>query len=247
MLFRRPIHAGFTLLVLALLFIAGCSHHAAHVTTPLAPARIGTTETGVASWYGFPYQGRRAASGEVYDMEQLTAAHRTLPFQTWVEVTNLSNGKQVDVRINDRGPFAKGRILDLSQAAARDIDMLRAGTARVRFKVIAPPTPATLPLPPPAPPVDSTPVPVASHNCFAVQAGAFADRDRSEALRATLEDHFAPARVVSSSTSPTLWRVIVGHEMTRDHAAELAIRVRQETGAALVVAEPEPSPTSAHP
>ena len=73
-------------------------------------------------------------------MEQLTAAHRTLPFQTWVEVTNLSNGKQVDVRINDRGPFAKGRIIDLSQAAARDIDMLRAGTARVRLKVIAPPS-----------------------------------------------------------------------------------------------------------
>src|SRR5579871_2622725 len=94
-LFRRPIHAGFALLALALLFAAGCSHHAAHVTTPLAPARIGATETGIASWYGFPYHGRRAASGEVYDMQQLTAAHRTLPFQTWVEVTNLSNGKQV--------------------------------------------------------------------------------------------------------------------------------------------------------
>src|SRR5579863_10239105 len=139
MLFRRPIHAGFTPLALALLFAAGCSHRAAHVNTPRVPARIGTTETGVASWYGFPYHGRRAASGEIYDMQQLTAAHRTLPFQTWIEVTNLSNGKQVDVRINDRGPFAKGRILDLSQAAARDIDMLRAGTARVRLKVIWPP------------------------------------------------------------------------------------------------------------
>src|SRR5512140_1298160 len=137
--FRRPIHAGFALLALALLFITGCSHRSAHVNAPLAPARLGTTDTGVARWYGFPYHGRRAASGEVYDMQQLTAAHRTLPFQTWIEVTNLSNGKQVDVRINDRGPFAKGRILDLSQAAARDIDMLRAGTARVRLKVIAPP------------------------------------------------------------------------------------------------------------
>jgi rare lipoprotein A len=73
-------------------------------------------------------------------MRQLTAAHRRLPFQTWVEVTNLSNGKQVDVRINDRGPFVKGRIVDLSQAAARDIDMLRAGTAHVRLKVIPPPS-----------------------------------------------------------------------------------------------------------
>ena len=136
---RRPIHAGFVLFALAGMFIAGCGHHAARVNTPTAPARIGSTETGVASWYGVPYDGRRAASGEIYDMRQLTAAHRRLPFQTWVEVTNLSNGKQVHVRINDRGPFVKGRILDLSQAAARDIDMLRAGTARVRLKVIPPP------------------------------------------------------------------------------------------------------------
>jgi rare lipoprotein A len=134
--FRRPIHAGFVRVAFAATFIAGCGHHAARVNAPLAPARIGSTETGVASWYGFPYYGRRAASGEIYDMRKLTAAHRRLPFQTWVEVTNLSNGKQVDVRINDRGPFVKGRILDLSQAAARDIDMLRAGTARVRLKVI---------------------------------------------------------------------------------------------------------------
>lgn len=242
MLFRRPIHAGLALLVLALLFIVGCSHRAAHVSTPLSPARIGTTETGVASWYGFPYHGRRAASGEVYDMQQLTAAHRTLPFQTWVEVTNLSNGKQVDVRINDRGPFAKGRILDLSQAAARDIDMLRAGTARVRLKVIAPPPPVAQPLPPPAPPVDSTPAAIASANCFVVQVGAFTDRDRAEALRDSLEVRFTPARVVFSTTGPTPWRVIVGREMTRDQATELASRVRQETGAALVVAEPATSP-----
>jgi rare lipoprotein A len=245
--FRRPIHAGFALLALALL-LAGCSHRAAHVNTPLAPARLGTTETGVASWYGFPYHGRRAASGEVYDMEQLTAAHRTLPFQTWVEVTNLSNGKQVDVRINDRGPFAKGRILDLSQAAARNIDMLRAGTARVRLKVIAPPPP-TQPVAPPEAPVAALPAAAPSTNCFAVQAGAFSDRDHADLLRSTLEDHFMQARVVSSSTTstttPTLWRVIVGREMTREQAAELAIRVRQETCAALVVAEPDPSPAPA--
>ena len=139
--FRRPIHAGFVLVTLATMFVADCGHHAARVNAPIAPARVGSSETGVASWYGVPYDGRRAASGEVYDMRQLTAAHRSLPFQTWVEVTNLSNGKQVDVRINDRGPFAKGRVLDLSQAAARDIDMLRAGTARVRLKVIPPPSP----------------------------------------------------------------------------------------------------------
>jgi rare lipoprotein A len=271
--FRRPIHAGFALLALALMFVAGCSHRAARVNTPLAPARIGSTEAGIASWYGVPYHGRRAASGEIYDMEQLTAAHRTLPFQTWVEVTNLSNGKQVDVRINDRGPFVKGRIVDLSQAAARDIDMLRAGTVRVRLKVIAPPrtnpgapaepvsvtakstsapTPATPPgtdstvccLPPPS--IPAPPAVVASAVGFAVQAGAFADRDRAESLRSTLEDGSTPVRVVPGTTGLPLWRVIVGREMTRDRATELAARVRQQTGAAVVVAEPEPSPTPAH-
>jgi rare lipoprotein A len=243
--FRRPIHAGLALLAPALsllaVFVTGCSHRAAHVNAPPAPARLGATETGVASWYGFPYHGRRAASGEIYDMEQLTAAHRTLPFQTWVQVTNLSNGKQVDVRINDRGPFVKGRILDLSQAAARDIDMLRVGTSRVRLKVIAPPR--ATPPPAPAASVAAAPPAMPSTNCFVVQAGAFSDRERADLLRSTLEDHFMKVRVVSNvgeDGAPTLWRVIVGHEMTREQAAELAVHIRLETGAALVVAEPEP-------
>jgi rare lipoprotein A len=108
--------------------------------TPATSVRPGHTETGIASWYGNPYHGRRTASGEIYDMEQLTAAHPTLPFQTFIEVTNLDNGKRVTVRITDRGPFAKGRILDLSHAAARAIEMLGPGTARVRLKVVkAPP------------------------------------------------------------------------------------------------------------
>ena len=128
------------MLAAAALLVTGCARRTtARVPAPAAPARIGSTETGVASWYGIPYHGRRAASGEIFDMEQLTAAHRTLPFETWVEVTNLTNGKRIDVRINDRGPFVDGRIIDLSQAAAREIDMLRAGIARVRLRVIPPP------------------------------------------------------------------------------------------------------------
>ena len=129
------------MLAAAAIIVTGCARKTTvHVPPAPAPARIGSTETGVASWYGIPYNGRRAASGEIFDMEQLTAAHRTLPFETWVEVTNLTNGKRVDVRINDRGPFVDGRIIDLSQAAAREIDMLRAGLARVRLKVIPPPS-----------------------------------------------------------------------------------------------------------
>ena len=86
-----------------------------------AAARLGATETGVASWYGHPYHGRQAANGEIYDMEKLTAAHRTLPFGSKVRVTNKSNGRSVIVTINDRGPFVRRRIIDLSPAAARSL------------------------------------------------------------------------------------------------------------------------------
>jgi rare lipoprotein A len=106
---------------------------------------MGWTESGVASWYGVPYDGRRTSSGEVFDMRAMTAAHRTLPFNTWLEVTNLKNGKQVEVRVTDRGPFVKGRIIDLSMGAAQRIDMLRDGIVQVRLKVIkapAAPSPA---------------------------------------------------------------------------------------------------------
>ncbi len=92
-------------------------------------------EEGIASWYGPKFHGRRTASGEVFDMYQLTAAHRWLPFGTLVRVTNLENGLSVVVRINDRGPFVKGRIIDLSYAAAKRIRMLRQN-ARVRVEVL---------------------------------------------------------------------------------------------------------------
>jgi rare lipoprotein A len=104
------------------------------------PAQPGKSETGIASWYGHPYHGRQAANGEIYDMEKFTAAHRTLPFETWVRVHNLSNDRTVDVRIQDRGPFIDGRVIDLSRAAAEEIDLIRPGITRVRVTVIAPPT-----------------------------------------------------------------------------------------------------------
>src|SRR5271169_5253240 len=145
---RGPIHAGFIAVIALAAISASCSHRHTRAITPPAPAAKGTTETGVASWYGIPYHGRQTSSGEIYDMYALTAAHRNLPFQTWVEVENLTNGKRVDVRINDRGPFVHDRIIDLSQTAAKEIDMLGPGTARVRLTVIAPPAflPATVPL-----------------------------------------------------------------------------------------------------
>lgn len=97
----------------------------------------GYSEVGMASWYGPKFHGRKTASGERYDKYEMTAAHRTLPMPSIVRVTRLDNGRSVKVRINDRGPFAHNRIIDLSQAAAEKLDMIRAGTARVRVEYLS--------------------------------------------------------------------------------------------------------------
>ena len=96
-----------------------------------------TEETGYASWYGGKFQGRKTANGEIFDTNQLTAAHKTLPFGSIVKVLNLENGKTVTVRINDRGPFIEGRIIDLSRAAAEEIGMLGTGIAMVKLEILA--------------------------------------------------------------------------------------------------------------
>ncbi len=94
-----------------------------------------SVETGMASYYADKFQGRKTASGEVYDQNKMTAAHRTLPFGTRVRVTNLENDKSVTLRINDRGPFVEGRIIDVSYRAAQELDFVRAGLVRVRVEV----------------------------------------------------------------------------------------------------------------
>lgn len=127
-------------LVVGVILIAGCGSKPKLVTLPPpTPARVGNAEVGMASWYGHPYHGRRTSNGEIYDMDLLTAAHLSLPFDTWVRVTNLENGRWVDLRINDRGPFVKNRIIDLSRAGAQAIHMIGPGTARVRVEVVGAP------------------------------------------------------------------------------------------------------------
>jgi peptidoglycan lytic transglycosylase len=275
------------MLVIVACGAASCGRRAARVSAPAAPARIGAEETGIASWYGVPYHGRRTASGEIYDMEKLTAAHRSLPFQTWVEVTNLENGKRVDVRINDRGPFVRGRVIDLSQHAAREIEMLGPGVVKVRLKVIAPPKDlpsptefakdnshdalvqstnpaeanqnpgeqtndgpasrakpaiAAKPPPEPSPPAMEREPPARTGTGYAVQAGAFVERERAESLRSKLAKEYMDARVVLGTDNlgtSNLWRVIVGRQMTREQAVALANRVRKDTGATLLVPEPD--------
>jgi rare lipoprotein A len=203
-------------ITLVAILLAGCAHkkHARPTPRPPAPSaapQLGQTETGMASWYGHPYHGRRAANGEIYDMEKLTAAHRTLPFDTWLRVVNLDNSKTVEVRITDRGPFVEGRIIDLSHAAARAIDMIGPGIARVRLEVIRTPE-------------------YVSPAVFAVQVGAFRDRANAERLRAEMESRYGSARLVQRADSPDLWRVVAGSEATEEGANGLAERIRKELG-----------------
>ena len=196
------------------LLLFGCARKK-KIPIPAAPA-VGTTEVGVASWYGHPYHGRPAASGEIYDMEKLTAAHRTLDFGTWVNVRNLENGKSVKVRINDRGPFVEGRVIDLSRAAARAIDMLGNGTARVRVEIL------------------SHPGALISGEFYGVQVGAFKDRSNAERLRKEM-GRYAPSQLVLRQGDIPLWRVVVGRESSLEGANALAERLRPEQGAAFVV------------
>jgi len=134
---------------------------------PRLPPAAGWTEEGLASWYGGKdgFEGKPTASGEIYDSSLLTAAHRELPLGTVVDVTNLDNGKSVRVRINDRGPFVAGRVVDLSRAAAREIDLIGPGVGPVRLSVVVPGPEQDL---------------VSPSGRWAVQVGSFADRLRAE-------------------------------------------------------------------
>jgi len=132
---RRRLVLGLGTL-LALFSGFACGGGARPVTAPTAAAKIGDHETGYASWYGPDYHGRQTASGERYNMFELTAAHRTLPFGTLVKVDNLENNLSVVVKINDRGPFVRGRIIDLSYRAAREIQCSRSGMVKVRIEVV---------------------------------------------------------------------------------------------------------------
>jgi rare lipoprotein A len=210
-----------------------------------APAKPGTTQTGLASWYGEPYHGRRAANGEIYDMNKLTAAHRTLPFDTIVNVLNLENKQQVQVRINDRGPFVDGRIIDLSRAAAQQISMLGPGTAKVRIEVMgkrapetsipASPVPASPPAAPPTLPQPQPDEPGTSAG-YAVQIGAFSEAKAAEKLQRRMASRFGNAYIENvRSDKGILYRVRVGPKRTMKEAEQLAASLRLENFQSLVV------------
>ncbi|HMD30804.1 MAG TPA: septal ring lytic transglycosylase RlpA family protein [Candidatus Acidoferrales bacterium] len=176
----------------------------------MVPVSPNYTEDGIASWYGVPYHGRRAANGEIYDMYKLTAAHRTLPFDTVVRVTNQKNGKQVEVRITDRGPFVEGRIIDLSLGAARELDMVGMGIAPVLLAIVSSPG-------------GSSP----TAGLFTVQVGAFLSRDNAERLRRQMEERYSFA-VIQEYDAPQglFYRVRVGKLASEDAAKALGEKLR---------------------
>ncbi len=191
-----------------------------------APGDDVWVEEGVAAWYGAPFHGRPTASGETYDMFAMTAAHRTLPFGTVLDVLNLDNGLSTSVRINDRGPFIEGRNLDLSRRAAQELEMLGPGLARVRLQ-LAGSTPPLAGNPPPlagsAPP-PAVHTPAASSVCWMVHVAQYPDVEDAELVRRSLErDGHGPVGVTTGIRG--LYRVRVGPLDSRAGAEELSRRV----------------------
>lgn len=230
------------LLLAGALLLSGCSRRSARVNVPPPPSipenpppaatsstpsipsqpvpapAIGQpifVETGIASWYGPPYHNRKSSDGEIYNMNALTAAHRTLPLGSIVRVTNVSTEHSVVVRITDRGPFIPGRIIDLSLAAAKAVDVWRPGLARVKVELL------------------QTPAPLNAGGRWAVQIGAFDDQESATELRDHLARRYHTARVHEFASPTGNWwlqvRVLAddkqrAEEVARDtHTAEGAV------------------------
>ena len=175
-------------------------------------------ETGTASWYGPPYHNRQSSNGEIYDMNAMTAAHRTLPLNSVVRVTNLRTGASTLVRITDRGPFVEGRVIDLSLAAAKAIDLWRPGTAAVQLEVM------------------DAPAPLDSGGRWCVQIGAFHEQRTAEDLRERLSRRYQTAKVLDFSSPIGDWwvRVRVLND-DRARAEEVTRDTRTDEGAIFLV------------
>jgi len=177
---------------------------------------VGAKQTGVASWYGKDFHGKPTASGEIYDMYDMTAAHQTLPLGTHVMVTNLDTGKSVQVKINDRGPFVKNRIIDLSYSAARAIGMVGPGTARVALEVL-----------------DTPAIPARGHSVahlsggepalYTIQVASFVNKENADMLAVKIENLVEGVYIVLYRTRETIYyRVRVGTFNSREKAVKAA-------------------------
>ncbi|MFQ5802076.1 MAG: septal ring lytic transglycosylase RlpA family protein [Candidatus Methylomirabilales bacterium] len=165
---------------------------------------------GVASWYGPKFHGRPTASGEVFDMHEISAAHRTLPLGSWVQVTNLENGRSIRVRVNDRGPFVEGRVIDLSYAAARALGMVKEGLAWVSVWPLQVPGAR----------------PVGRPRAYTLQVGAFAAEGNAISLKTRLDELTSGAYISKSNVSGQIYyRVRVGNFDNREAAKRVALEV----------------------
>lgn len=205
----------FTFLIGLLLVLTACGHKNVQVRTPQVKPVTARELEGLASYYAEPYNGRPTASGEIFDTYRgLTAAHRTLPFNTLVRVKNKVNGREVDVRINDRGPFVDGRVIDLSLRAAREIDMVRAGIVPVKLEILK---------------TANTPTNGSSRQpVYAVQVGAFESPRAAGDLKRKLDRRYRRVTVQSFSAEKTIYRVRIGPERDLDAAQKLATQLRKE-------------------
>jgi rare lipoprotein A len=177
-----------------------------------------SVETGLASWYGAPYHNRRGSNGELYNMHAMTAAHRTLPLGSIIRVTNLKTGHSALVRITDRGPFVEGRVLDLSQAAAKKVDVWQAGVATVRIEVLR------------------TPAPLETGGRWAVQIGAFDEQHAADKLADHLSHRYHTAKVLCFSSPVGDWWVRVRvQDDDRKRAEEVAHNTQTPHGGIFLV------------
>ena len=229
--FRLPLLCGLSLLAIG----CGGGKHAARVNVPPTP----TTEpenppeivlktpptaaplyvqTGLASWYGPSFNHRRSSNGEIYDMDQLTAAHLTIPLNSVARVTNVATGDSVTVRITDRGPFVQNRIIDLSRAAAKRVGVYLHGTAKVRVEVL------------------QSPLPIADGGRWAVQIGAFAGSDAAAEMKGKLARRYQTAKVLQFAGPRNDWwvRVRVLNDDKR-RAQEVASENHTEEGGVFLV------------
>lgn len=205
----------FFLLLLSTFFLAGCGHKHTQAQVPPPPSlpqptekpavtpQVGEAEkidvpadakplfeqTGMASWYGAPYHNRRGSNGEIYDMNAMTAAHLTLPLGSIARITNLKTGHFAVVRITDRGPFVTGRIVDLSLAAAKALDVYLPGTAKVRLEVL------------------QAPMPLDTGGRWAVQIGSIADKRAAAELQEHLQRRYQTAKVIKFESPAGGWWV----------------------------------------
>jgi len=232
------------LVVLLTFVLSGCAHKPETTTVPVPPAinqgesqapaqgssaedenairvrgkRPLLVQTGLASWYGPPYHNRRSSNGEVYDMNGYTAAHRTLPLGSMLRVTNVKTGHSALVRITDRGPFIKGRMLDLSLAAAKKVDVWAPGVATVRMEVL------------------QTPAPIDRGGRWAVQIGGFEEERAADQLKDDLAQRYQNARVLCFPSPTGNWwlrvRVLADD---RVRAEEVARETRTPEGGIFLV------------